>query len=162
MFRLYGSLGGAGSVGMLVLRLVVGAAFLIHGWPKIQHPTEWMNAAPTPPHPYLQAAAAVAEFGGGISLILGFLTPLFAFLLACTMASAIGMAHLPAGDPFVAMNMRGQPYAPSFELAAAYFAVAVAVLFVGPGQFSLDWCLFGPRRRPAGGYPAGQGPIPLR
>src|SRR3954463_3817242 len=138
MFRLYGSLGGAGSVGMLVLRLVVGAAFLFHGWPKVQNATTWMNGfGPQAPHPYLQAAAAVAEFGGGISLILGFLTPLFAFLIACTMAVAAGMVHIPKGDPFV--NAQGGP---SFELAAAYFAVAVALLLVGPGQFSLDYLLF--------------------
>jgi len=151
MFRWYGYLGGASSVGLLVLRLVVGAAFLFHGWPKVQHAMDWMG--PTAPVPnYLQAAAAVAEFGGGISLVLGFLTPLFAFLIACTMAVAAGKVHIPKGDPIV--NPQGGP---SFELAAAYFAVAVALLLVGPGQFSLDYCLFG-RRRPVGG----PGPIPMR
>src|SRR5688500_4401142 len=103
MLRWYGYIGGAGSVGLLLLRLVVGAAFILHGWPKIQNPTAWMNAfaGDQAPPGFLQAAAAVAEFGGGIAWVLGLLTPLFSFLIACTMAAALAMAHLPAGDPFV-------------------------------------------------------------
>jgi putative oxidoreductase len=148
MFRWYGYIGGAGSVGLLVLRLVVGAAFIIHGWGKIQMATTWMNAwFPAPPPPYVQAAAAVAEFGGGIAWVIGFLTPLFSVMIACTMATAIAIQHWPHGDPFV--NTQGGA---SFELAAAYFAVAVCLLLVGPGQFSLDYCLFG-RRRSAGNPP---------
>ncbi len=155
MFRWYGNIGGAGSVGLLVLRLVVGAAFIIHGSSKIhddtgwkfQNATTWMDKFPSPPPPYLQAAAIVAEFGGGIALVIGFLTPLFCLMIACTMAVAAFMVHIPKGDPFV--SAKGGP---SFELAAAYFAVAVCLLLVGPGQFSLDYCLFG-RRRAASNLP---------
>jgi putative oxidoreductase len=153
MFRWYGYLPGAASVGLLVLRLVVGAALIIHGWGKIQAPTTWMNGFPNPPPPYLQAASAVAEFGGGISLIVGFLTPLFALLIACNMATAAAMVHIPHGDPFV--NPKGGP---SFELAAVYFAAGVCVLLVGPGQISLDYCLFGRRRQPAADLPPYSGP----
>lgn len=142
MFRWYGYIYGAGSVGLLVLRLVVGSAFIIHGYPKIQHPTTWMNAFPNPPPPYLQDAAAVAEFGGGIALILGFLTPLFSLMIACTMATAIAIVHWPHDHKFVALK----PGEPSFELAAAYLAVALCLLLTGPGQLSLDYYLFGRRR----------------
>src|SRR5262245_19623101 len=91
--------GGSGAVGLLVLRLVVGAAFILHGLPKIQNPTGWMGPqAPVPG--VLQAAAAVAEFGGGIAWILGLLTPLFSFLIACTMAFATFGYHIPQKDPF--------------------------------------------------------------
>jgi putative oxidoreductase len=155
MFRWYGYSGGAGSMGLLVLRLVVGAALTCHGaskihdetgW-KINNATTWMDKFPSPPPPYLQAAAVVAEFGGGIALVIGFLTPLFSLMIACTMAVAAFTVHIPKGDPFV--NLKGGP---SFELAAAYFAVAVCLLLVGPGQFSLDYCLFG-RRRSAASVP---------
>jgi putative oxidoreductase len=133
------SLGASGSLGLLVLRLVMGAAFMIHGWPKIQNPTGWMPAETGFP-PALQALAAVAEFVGGIGLILGFLTPLAALGIAATMGVAITKVHLPAGHPFV--DSQGGH---SYELAAVYLAGALAILLSGPGRFSLDACLFGRR-----------------
>lgn len=152
MFRWYSYIPGAGSVGLLVLRLVVGTAFILHGWPKIQNATTWMNGFPDAPPPYLQAAAAVAEFGGGIAWIVGFLTPLFSLMIACTMATGIAIAHLPHHDGFVVVNIPGQPYVPSFEPAATYLAVAICLLLVGPGQFSIDCCIFG-RRTASKGQP---------
>jgi putative oxidoreductase len=147
MFRWYGNVGGAASVGLLVLRLAMGAAFLLHGYPKIQNATTWMDQMPNHPPPYLQAAAAVAEFGGGISLIIGFLTPLFAVLIACTMAVAALTVHIPHGDPYVSQG------GPSWELAGVYFAASVMFLLVGPGMLSLDHCVFGRRRSAAGDLP---------
>jgi putative oxidoreductase len=145
MFRWYGYIGGAGSLGLLILRLAYGAAFCFHGWGKIQDPTGWAGPnAPFPP--YLLAAAAVAEFGGGIAMILGFLTPLFALGLACTMAVAALKIHIPHGDPFVGTA----PGQMSYEPAVVYFAIAVCILLIGPGQLSLDYCLFGRRRSSAG------------
>ena len=53
------------SVALLLVRLVMGVAFILHGWPKIQAPLAWMGPdAPVPAA--LQLAAAVAEFGGGL------------------------------------------------------------------------------------------------
>jgi putative oxidoreductase len=126
------------SVVLLLVRLVMGTAFILHGWPKIQKPLEWMGPdAPVPD--LLQAMAAVAEFGGGIALLVGVLTPLAALGLAITMAAAAGMVHIPAGHPFVGQG------GPSWELAAVYFVLAIMFLLLGPGRFSLDAVLFGPR-----------------
>ena len=62
-----------------------------HGWGKIQHATSWMG--PTSPIPgWAQACAAVGEFGGGLGLILGLLTPLAAFGIASTMVGAFFIA----------------------------------------------------------------------
>ena len=89
----------------------------------------------------IQAMAAVAEFGGGLCWVLGLLTPLASLLIACTMAVATGMVHIPAGHPFV--TAKGGP---SYEPALGYLAVALALLLVGPGRLSLDWFLLGRRR----------------
>jgi putative oxidoreductase len=132
--------GGRGAFGLLVLRLVTGAAFVLHGWPKIQNAFHWMDRqdAPAAMPGFLQALAALSEFGGGIALILGFLTPLSALGIACTMIVAISMVHVPAGHAFVS----SKPGELSFELAAVYLAIAHIFLLVGPGLLSLDALLF--------------------
>ena len=125
-------------VGLLVFRVVMGAAFIFHGWPKIQNPMGWMGPDATMPA-FLQFLAALSEFGGGIALILGLLTRVFALGLAVTMAVAAGMVHIPKGDPFVASG----PGQPSWELAAVYFAGSVLYLLAGPGRWSVDACIAG-------------------
>src|SRR5690242_4140311 len=100
-FRLFPEfVGGSGALGLLVLRLVAGSAMMLHGWPKIQHATAWMGPEAKVPG-VMQALAATAEFGGGLCWVLGLLTPLASFLILCTMATALGMVHLPMGHPFV-------------------------------------------------------------
>ena len=132
-------IGGRAALGLLIVRVIFGLGIMLHGWPKIQNPMGWMG--PTAPVPgFLQALAALAEFGCGIALILGLLTPLAMLGIISTMLVAIFTVHLPAGDPFVA---RGSGR--SWELAAAYLGVALLVLLAGPGRLSLDAQLFGRR-----------------
>jgi putative oxidoreductase len=141
MDRLYASfVTGPGAVGLLVLRVAVGAAFMLHGWPKIQNPFGWMPPAAGMPG-FLQALAALSEFGGGLAWILGLLTPIASLGILCTMAVA-AYTHFSRGDPFVASGG-----GPSYELALAYFAVALTLMLVGPGALSLDALLFGKKQR---------------
>src|SRR5438034_8170359 len=114
-----GPVGQLPSIGLLILRVAMGTAFIFHGWGKIQHPFGWMGPDANMPG-FLQALAALAEFGGGILLILGLLTRLAALGLTITMAVAAGMVHIPAGDPFVSPT-GGR----SWESAGVYFACAV-------------------------------------
>ena len=134
---------GRGAVGLLMLRLVTGAAFMLHGWPKIQNPFGWMDQpnVASPPG-ILQALAAFSEFGGGLALILGLLTPLAALGIACTMVGALAMVHLPLGDPFVGTSGK-----PSFEWALGYLANVILLFLIGPGVLSLDSLLFDSTRR---------------
>lgn len=125
----------ASSLGLLVLRVVVGVALCIHGWPKVQNLTAWMQGATTPP--YLQAAAAISEFGGGIALAAGLLTPLAALGIAATMGTAVYF-HITWGHSYMVNNKPGAAFTPDFELPLAYFAAAVCVLFCGPGKASID------------------------
>jgi putative oxidoreductase len=144
-------LAGRASIGLLALRLVAGTAMALHGWPKIQNPTSWMPPdAPVPGA--LQAAAAIAEFGGGVCWVLGLLTPVASFLIACTMAVAAFTVHIPAGHPFVSSTG-----GPSYEPALGYLAIAISLLLVGPGRLSIDWCLFGRGRGGAVVPEAGRG-----
>ena len=129
---------GAPAVGMLVLRLVTGIAFLLHGWPKIHNPAEWMGVGAMPG--YLQAAAAYIEFGGGITILLGLLTPVACLALGGVMPVGIFQVHVPQGHAFVG------PPGKSYELAADYLAIVVALLLAGPGALSVDALLFGRQR----------------
>lgn len=131
---------GRGALGLLIVRLIFGVGIMQHGWSKIQNPFGWMGTDAGIPGVF-QALAALSEFGGGLALVLGLLTPVAMFGLACTMLYAVLMVHIKAGDPFVA---RGGGR--SWELAGLYLGVALLVLFAGPGKFSLDAALFGKRR----------------
>jgi len=122
------------SLGLLALRLVVGLAFILHGLPKIQNPMHWMGDKVSP---ILQLAAAVVEFGGGIALLVGFLTPFVAALIAIDMIFALALVHLPKGDKFV------NPAGGNFELPLVYLVLMIALIATGPGRFSLDALLFG-------------------
>jgi putative oxidoreductase len=125
------------SAGLLLLRLVAGAAFLHHGYGKIQNPFAWMGPDAGFPGVF-QALAAVSEFGGGLAWMLGLLTPLASCGLACTMAVAVWMHAAVLHDPFVALQ-GGR----SYELASVYLCVAVLLLLAGPGRFSVDRVAFG-------------------
>lgn len=130
--------GGRGALGLLIVRLIFGAGIMLHGWGKIQRPFSWMGPdAPVPG--ILQFLAALSEFGGGLALILGLLTPLAMFGLACTMLYAIFIVHVPRGDAFVAQG----PGQGSYEVAAAYLAITLLMMLTGPGVYSLDAKLFG-------------------
>ncbi|HEX2223951.1 MAG TPA: DoxX family protein [Thermoanaerobaculia bacterium] len=128
----------SGDVALLLLRLVAGFAFALHGWPKIQNAFGWMGPEAFAPGP-LQALAALSEFGGGIAWALGLLTPLASLGIACTMAVAFYLHAVMMGDPFVASG----PGQGAYELALLYLAIAILLFVMGPGRFSVDRALFG-------------------
>lgn len=136
---------GTPAIGLLFLRIVAGAALMIHGWDKIQNPFGWMGEnAPVPG--VLQALAALSEFGGGLALIVGFLTPLASLGIMSTMFVAT-WSTMQRGAPFVP-SARG----PSYELSALYFVVALTLLLTGPGKVSLDALLFNKNKGRSGRY----------
>lgn len=122
---------------LLLIRAVAGLAFMFHGWQKIQDPFGWMGPDAFAPGIF-QALAALAEFGGGLAWIVGLLTPLASLGIAATMAVAVFLHAFVRGDPFVGQGA-------SYEPAALFFCLAVLLLAMGPGRFSLDRKLFGRR-----------------
>lgn len=128
-----------GSAAILLLRLVVGLAFVTHGSAKIVHPFAWMPPeAPIPA--VLQFLAAFSEFFGGLALIIGLLTPLAASGIGFTMLVAVSFHVFMFKQPFV--NVTGGP---SYELPLLYLIVSLLIMALGAGKFSLDAKLFGER-----------------
>ncbi|HEV3259808.1 MAG TPA: DoxX family protein [Gemmataceae bacterium] len=137
-----------GSLGLLLLRLAAGSAFMCHGWYKIVNEQgefamfQWMGPKADVPG-FMQGLAAFCEFGGGLAWVLGLLTPLASLGIICVMVTAITKVHLH--DPFVRRDL-----GPTSEPAVGYLAVALLLLLAGPGMFSLDALLFRKRRSPTG------------
>jgi putative oxidoreductase len=134
---MYQHLSARASIGLLLLRVFAGYAFMHHGWMKIQHPFDWAGPDSTFPG-ILLALAALSEFGGGLAWILGLLTPLASAGLASTMAVGMWVHLEQLEQPLIAMDEGG-----SAEPAAVYFCVAVLLLMAGAGRYSLDRAIFG-------------------
>lgn len=134
-------LDGFGGWGLLVLRLIWGTVIVFYGWPMVKNPLHWMDMGGKPSGfpSFLQAIGALTIFGGGIAIIVGFLTPLAALGLAGAMAVALSL-HLANNEPLIKQS----PDAPgeSYEASLVYLAIAVLFLFVGAGNLSLDSLLF--------------------
>ena len=129
--------------GLLVLRLGVGLIFLVHGLQKalVLGPggvAGFFDAVGIP-LPYANAVFVMSlEVLGGLALLVGGLTRVFAPLLAATMAVAIVTVHLPSGF-FMAGN--------GYEFALMMLLAAGALSLTGAGAYSLDARLVG--RTPA-------------
>lgn len=127
------------ALSLLLLRVVVGIAFILHGWGKIQAPFNWMG--PESPVPgVIQFLGAVSEFGGGIFLILGLLTFLSSLGIFFTMLGATAMHAIVLGDQFVSQG------GGSYELAAIYALISVLLMTAGPGFLACDSKIFGSKK----------------
>jgi putative oxidoreductase len=144
-------------LGLLVLRLIVGGIFVVHGYPKLfggpgkaLHPMARRHLGPGfeqamerggiagfrstvertgMPVPGVMAwVGALAEFGGGALLALGWLTRPAALALCGQMAVAISRVHWKNG-------LVGQG---GYELALSLLGGLLALLFAGPGAISID------------------------
>jgi putative oxidoreductase len=82
--------------------------------------------------------AILAEFGGSLGLITGFLSRLSAFGIGVTMTVAIFMAH--AGNGFF-MNWSGAQKGEGFEYHLLAIGLALVVLVQGGGKASVDGLL---------------------
>ncbi|WP_260704908.1 DoxX family protein [Edaphobacter flagellatus] len=124
--------------GALLMRLVLGAAMIYHGYSKVIpaggfHGGNMFSALERHSHyvaslglPYwLGIVSALTEFVGGILLVLGLLTRFAAFLVAVNMLVAIVMVN------------RHHGYAGS-EYSLALLAIAVMLFFYGAGACAMD------------------------
>lgn len=128
-------------VALLILRIGVGLIFAVHGaqklfgvWsgPGFAGWTAAMNHMGYRPAGVFAAVSAVAEFGGGLLLVVGLFTPLAAFVLVAQSIVIIGAAHWRSG--FFNKNN-------GYEFPLALTTGVVAILFAGPGAWSIDAAL---------------------
>ncbi|MDF5726898.1 MAG: DoxX family protein [Rhizonema sp. PD38] len=127
---------------LLLLRVCVGVAFILHGYPKLMNFTGWSKSIQVPA--WLGFISANTMILGGCGLISGLLTPIAAFLIGSSMVVAIGK-EIAAGLPFVALDPNGiaPPLeSPAWEKAALYLVACLVLTFLGPGIFAIDHVLF--------------------
>lgn len=121
----------------LVLRLVTGVIFMLHGWQKLQGgipATAGFVGSLGFPMPEVFAVLLIAaELGGGILLILGLLTRWAAKALVVVSLVALFMVHLPNGF-FMATG--------GYEFILLLLAASVSLMFSGAGKWSLDRMLW--------------------
>jgi putative oxidoreductase len=138
---------GRVSSGLLVLRIVIGLAFVQYGLAKAAHPITWANDVGLAGLPALvQISVIAAELGGGLLLLFGALTPVAALLIALDMIGAVVTFVLPHhGMVWISSTPRL-----TFEKNLFYGAAAVTLLLTGPGAFSIDaWLTRHPMPAPA-------------
>ncbi|MGH9868684.1 MAG: DoxX family protein [Candidatus Polarisedimenticolia bacterium] len=121
-------------LGLLILRVGLGAMFVVHGAPKLMGGVErWngiggamSNLGITQMPALWGFLAALAETGGGVCLILGFAFRPACLLMAFTMGVAT-MHHLKRGDSI-------QTASHAIEAGIVF----VSLLLIGPGKYSVD------------------------
>ena len=137
-------------LGLLVLRLAIGALFIAHGTDKLfgwfndgmgMEATKQMLTGFGYTEPgALALVVALSETAGGLLVILGLFFPAGAAALLGVMANVIvvkGDWNLFLGD---------------VELEMMYGAAALALLFTGPGRFALDRHTHWWRKAPVYGF----------
>jgi putative oxidoreductase len=117
------------NLGILILRIFIGAALMTHGFPKmfggLSDFSGFVASLGVPAPQVMAFLAAFAESFGALFLLVGLLTRPAAFMIICTMAVAVFGAHGGAGFA-------------KQELAWLYLVPALMFLLKGAGKWSID------------------------
>jgi len=133
-------------VGLLVLRVGVGATFSLHGFQKLlgwfggsglKGTAAWFASLGFGTGRAAAVMAGTGEIVGGLGLALGLLTPLAAAAVVGTMTTAAFVNHAEHGFWSVAKG---------WELNGYLIVVATALAITGPGALSIDAWLDVPAR----------------
>lgn len=125
-------------VALLLIRVVLSIVFIAHGAQKLfgafggrglaGTAEAWAGLGLQPPGLFA-LIGGVAEFGGGLLMLAGLLTPVAALAIAGMMIGAIALVAGAQG--FFIQNQ-------GYEYNLVLIVVAVAVAIAGPGRLSLD------------------------
>ncbi len=114
---------------LLILRVVFGAVFIVHGWSKIKDlkaNAAGFEAMGFKPGMFWGTIVAVLEFVGGWLIVAGLLTQVIALLLAFQMAVAILKVNLKRG------------FVGGYEFDLSLMAAGFLLAAFGGGDYSLD------------------------
>jgi putative oxidoreductase len=129
---------GLERLAVLILRLFLGFAFMMHGAQKllgafggggVAGVGAMLSKLGVEPSHMLAWVLSITEFVGGVCVFLGFLTRFWAAGLVIDMAVAVFKVHLANGF-FASKN--------GFELPLAFGVMALVILLTGPGSLSVD------------------------
>lgn len=139
---------------LTIVRLVLGLVFFAHGAQKVFgwfggsgfDATISMFVQTLGIPAFLAVLAVLAEFLGGIGLMIGFLSRIGAFGIAVDMLVAVFLVHAPNG---FFMNWTGNQQGEGFEYHLLAISMAVLITIRGAGAWSIDrileTCLTGGR-----------------
>ncbi|MCL5733073.1 MAG: DoxX family protein [Patescibacteria group bacterium] len=119
---------------ILLIRVVLGAILIIHGFPKIKNLKGTIANFPQmgfKPGWLWGPLVTFVEFFGGIALVLGFYTQIFALLIAGEFTTIV-----------IWKIIRKQKFVGGFEFDLLIWATALLLLTQGAGMFSLDRFFF--------------------
>ncbi|MEH7234993.1 DoxX family protein [Bacillus sp. JJ1562] len=124
-------------LGSLIIRVVLGITFFIHGLVKFQDGIEntvgWFESIGLPG--VLAYGVAIIELVGGIMLVLGLFSRIVSILIAIVMVGAIFTVKLEVG-------FLGNGQMAGSELDLAFLAMAVMLAITGSKAFALDQLIF--------------------
>lgn len=120
------------SLGLLILRVVVGLVFLTHGADKLfvrglPNVVGFLEEVGIRPPELWAIVLTASELAGGLGLILGVLTRIAAFLTTATMVVAIGTVLWAKGF-----------FLPGYEFALTLLGASIALALTGPGRYAVD------------------------
>lgn len=122
--------------GLMILRVVLGIAFAVHGWSKLSGGVDgvagFFGSLGIPAPALIAWVVTIVELVGGIFLIVGFLTQIVGILLAIDMVGAIIYAFISRGAPFIEQGSI------TWEKEAVFGAAALCLALAGPGIWSVD------------------------
>jgi putative oxidoreductase len=126
-------------LGLLVLRVALGASFIFHGYPKLSDPAHALKAFSGYGFPgYFAYISGILEvFGGGL-LIAGLFTRGIALLLAIEVGVVLSRTIIPS----VGIYAFGR-----YEMPLLLGAMALALVTTGAGLVSIDAFTFESQRK---------------
>lgn len=130
------------SLGLLILRIVIGITFMAHGSQKLfgwfgggglSGTAAMMEGLGIEPASLMAVLSGCGEFFGGLFLFIGLLTRPFALVLMINMTVAILTVHITHGFFSTAGG---------YEYALVLLTVALMYLINGPGRYAFDTLIY--------------------